>query len=29
VLLQYRKVVERMLGPKPRQTATVGRRETA
>jgi hypothetical protein len=29
VLLQYRKVVERMLGPNPRQTGAVGRRETA
>jgi len=29
VLLQYRTVVERMIGPKPRQAATVGRREAA
>ena len=29
VLLQYRKVVERMIGPKPRHRATVGRREVA
>jgi hypothetical protein len=29
VLLQYRLVIERMIGPKPRQTATVGRREVA
>ena len=29
VLLQYRKVIERMIGPRPRQAATVGRREVA
>src|SRR5258707_13630357 len=28
-LLQYRTVVERMIGPKPRDPATVGRREAA
>ena len=29
VLLQYRKVIERMIGPKPRQPDTAGRREVA
>jgi hypothetical protein len=29
VLLQYRRVIERMIGPEPRQTATDGRREVA
>ncbi len=29
VLLQYRKVIERMIGPKPREAATVSRREVA
>ncbi len=29
VLLRYRTVIERMIGPRPRETAAVGRREVA